>query len=80
MNEPTDADTACSTTFSAFHPLAIEDVIGHVQRPKIESYNHTGDACKQGYFYMVIHGPDVATFKENCAPKSSTCSCRSATS
>ncbi len=39
-----------------FHPLAIEDSINRAQRPKIESYNHVGDACRQGYFYMVIHG------------------------
>jgi magnesium transporter len=52
-----------------FHPLAIEDTIGYSQRPKIESYNHIGDACQQGYFYMVIHGPDLATFREKVRTK-----------
>ena len=69
MNQPSDEEYGLLDDVFGFHPLAIEDVIGHVQRPKIESYNHTGDACKQGYFYMVIHGPDLATFKENLRTK-----------
>jgi len=69
MKQPTDEEYGLLDDVFGFHPLAIEDVIGHVQRPKIESYNHTGDACKQGYFYMVIHGPDLATFKENLRTK-----------
>src|SRR6185295_2608965 len=52
-----------------FHPLAIEDAINLAQRPKIESYNHVGDRCHQGYFYMVIHGPDLDTFKEHLRTK-----------
>jgi magnesium transporter len=47
-----------------FHPLAIEDSISRAQRPKIESYNHVGDACQQGYFYMVIHGVDPTSAKK----------------
>jgi magnesium transporter len=69
MNEPTDAEYELLDSVFGFHPLAIEDVIGHVQRPKIESYNHTGDSAKHGYFYMVIHGPDLATFKEHLRTK-----------
>jgi magnesium transporter len=69
MNEPTDEEYGLLDDVFGFHPLAIEDVIAHVQRPKIESYHHTGDTCKQGYFYMVIHGPDLATFKENLRTK-----------
>ncbi|MGE5612297.1 MAG: magnesium/cobalt transporter CorA, partial [Bacillota bacterium] len=38
-------------------------------RPKIESYNHVGDACQQGYFYMVIHGPDQETLREHLQTK-----------
>src|SRR5206468_7719269 len=34
-----------------------------------ESYQHTGDSCKQGYFYMVIHGPDLQTFREKLRTK-----------
>jgi magnesium transporter len=66
---PTDQEYALLDDVFAFHPLAIEDVIATVQRPKIESYNHTGDACRQGYFYMVIHGPDLETFKEKLRTK-----------
>jgi len=52
-----------------FHPLTIEDTMQYSQRPKIESYNHVGDAFKQGYFYMVIHGPDQETFRERLQTK-----------
>src|SRR4051812_21828709 len=63
MLKPTDEDYGLLDEVFGFHPLAIEDVIQAVQRPKIESYNHVGDANKQGYFYMVIHGPDLESFK-----------------
>src|SRR4051794_36994657 len=46
-----------------FHPLAIEDVISHVQRPKLESFPAPGDAAGQPYFYLVVHAPDVETFR-----------------
>jgi magnesium transporter len=54
--KPEDEEYALLDDVFGFHPLAIEDSINRAQRPKIESYNHVGDACKQGYFYMVIHG------------------------
>jgi magnesium transporter len=69
MNKPTDEEVALLDDIFGFHPLAIEDTIQYVQRPKIESYNHIGDACKQGYFYMVIHGPDLETFREDLRTK-----------
>lgn len=69
MSAPTDEELSLLDDVFGFHPLAIEDVIQYSQRPKIESYNHLGDACKQGYFFMVIHGPDLATFKENLRTK-----------
>src|SRR3954470_8634804 len=69
INKPTEEEYGLLDEVFGFHPLAIEDVIGNVQRPKIESYNHIGDACQQGYFYMVIHGPDLATFKEHLRTK-----------
>jgi len=56
MEKPEDEDYALLDDVFGFHPLAIEDSINRAQRPKIESYNHVGDACQQGYFYMVIHG------------------------
>jgi len=64
MERPTEAEIALLDDVFGFHPLAIEDTTQYSQRPKIESYNHIGDACQQGYFYMVIHGPDQETFRE----------------
>jgi magnesium transporter len=69
MVEPTDDELILLDEIFGFHPLAIEDTIQYQQRPKIESYNHIGDACRQGYFYMVIHGPDLNTFRENLRTK-----------
>jgi magnesium transporter len=59
MEKPEDEDYALLDEVFGFHPLAIEDSINRSQRPKIESYNHVGDACRQGYFYMVIHGAEA---------------------
>jgi magnesium transporter len=69
MNEPTDEEYGLLDDVFGFHPLAIEDTIAYNQRPKIEQYNHTGDTCREGYFYMVIHGPDLETFKEKLQTK-----------
>ncbi len=65
ISQPTDEEYGVLDDVFGFHPLAIEDVIRDMQRPKIESYNHVGDSCQQGYFYMVIHGPDLETFKDH---------------
>jgi magnesium transporter len=59
IQKPEDEDYAILDEVFGFHPLAIEDSINRSQRPKIESYNHVGDACQQGYFYMVIHGAEA---------------------
>src|SRR5260221_13631770 len=64
MMNPTDEEYALLDEVFGFHPLAIEDSIHYSQRPKIESYQHLGDVCKTGDFYMVIHGPDLERFKE----------------
>ncbi|HEX8322411.1 MAG TPA: magnesium/cobalt transporter CorA [Tepidisphaeraceae bacterium] len=69
MLKPTDEEIALLDEVFGFHPLAIEDTINYVQRPKIESYNHVGDACRAGYFYMVFHGPDLDSFKEKLRTK-----------
>jgi magnesium transporter len=69
MHQPADEDYAILDDVFGFHPLAIEDTISYNQRPKIESYNHVGDVHNTGYFYMVIHGPDLATFRENVRTK-----------
>jgi magnesium transporter len=52
-----------------FHELAVEDCVTYSQRPKIEHYEHIGDGLGQGYFYMVIHGPDLQTVKSNVRTK-----------
>ena len=69
MLKPTDEEIALLDDVFGFHPLAIEDTINYAQRPKIESYNHVGDACTSGYFYMVFHGPDLETFREKLRTK-----------
>jgi magnesium transporter len=69
MKDPSQEELGLLDEVFGFHPLAIEDTIGHAQRPKIESYAHTGDKCKQGYFYMVIHGPDMETFRQKLRTK-----------
>src|SRR3954454_18158020 len=69
MSKPTDEEYALLDEVFGFHPLAIEDTLNYMQRPKIESYDHVGDGCHEGYFYMVFHGPDLETFKENLRTK-----------
>lgn len=69
MDQPSEEDLCLLDDVFGFHPLAIEDTISYQQRPKIESYNHVGDAHNTGYFYMVIHGPDLRTFKDNVRTK-----------
>ena len=65
MDHPSEQDYSLLDDVFGFHPLAIEDTIQYNQRPKIESYNHVGDTCSAGYFYLVIHGPDLETFREH---------------
>lgn len=69
MDHPTEEELAILDDVFGFHPLAIEDTIQYNQRPKIESYNHVGDLHNQGYFYLVIHGPDLKTFREKLRTK-----------
>src|SRR5687768_3168415 len=69
MLKPTDEEIGLLDDVFGFHPLAIEDTINYAQRPKVESYNHVGDACRKGYFYMVFHGPDLETFREKVRTK-----------
>ncbi len=54
---PTDAEYTFLKDLFGFHPLAVEDVIHEVQRPKLESYAMVGDRLKTDYFFLVIHGP-----------------------
>src|ERR1700744_4816396 len=57
VSAPTESDYALLKDLFGFHPLAIEDVIHEVQRPKLESYALVGDKLKEDYFFLVIHGP-----------------------
>jgi magnesium transporter len=59
LSGPTEAEYALLKDLFAFHPLAVEDVIQEVQRPKLESYAMVGDKLKTDYFFLVIHGPDL---------------------
>src|SRR3954470_16656308 len=79
--QPDDADLKLLADVFHFHPLAIEDSVEYTQRPKIEQYQHVhegpdvpttntttstnGAAPGNGYFYMVFHGPDLETFRQN---------------
>jgi len=56
---PVESEFALLKDLFGFHPLAIEDVIHEVQRPKLESYAMVGDSLKTDYFFLVIHGPDL---------------------
>lgn len=69
MEKPTQEELGLLDEVFGFHPLAIEDVSQYVQRPKIEHYNHGGDAVHNGYFFMVIHGPDVDSFRHHVRTK-----------
>jgi magnesium transporter len=64
ITQPTDEEYALLDDVFGFHPLAIEDTMQYSQRPKIESYNHIGDVFRHGYFFMVIHGPDLEQFRQ----------------
>jgi len=69
MSKPTDEELYLLDEVFGFHPLAIEDSIQYSQRPKIEPYRHTGEVCNESYFYMVIHGPDLETFRDQLRTK-----------
>jgi magnesium transporter len=69
MSSPTDDELALLDDVFGFHPLAIEDSIKYAQRPKIEPYRHVGQHCTEPYYYMVIHGPDLDTFREHMRTK-----------
>jgi magnesium transporter len=59
VSAPAESDYALLRDLFGFHPLAVEDVVREVQRPKLESYAVVGDRLKQDYFFLVIHGPDL---------------------
>jgi magnesium transporter len=70
IEAPTESDVAILRDVFGFHPLTIEDSVTYTQRPKIELYtdsNATGAAGN--YFYLVFHGPDLDTFKQNLRTK-----------
>jgi magnesium transporter len=68
MEAPSDAEVELLCDTFIFHPLAIEDSVTYTQRPKVELYKDDGGPAGR-YFYMVFHGPDLATFRENVRTK-----------
>jgi len=44
FSAPVESEYALLKDLFGFHPLAIEDVIHEVQRPKLESYAMVGDS------------------------------------
>jgi magnesium transporter len=62
---PTEDEYALLKDLFGFHPLAIEDTVREVQRPKLESYALVGDKLKTDYFFLVIHGPDLTPDPES---------------
>jgi len=69
MESPNDLEVELLAEVFKFHPLAIEDSLKYAQRPKIEDYTMNDPGCEFPYYYMVFHGPDVETFKENLRTK-----------
>jgi magnesium transporter len=61
ISEPTVEDGRLLADVFHFHPLSVEDALSVVQFPKIESY--------PGYLYIVLHGIDVASGKEEFATR-----------
>jgi magnesium transporter len=47
LNEPTQEEIQLLTTEFNFHPLAIEDCLEYVQRPKLDYY--------EGYHFLILH-------------------------
>jgi len=69
MENPSAEELSLLEKVFHFHPLAIEDATHRAQRPKLEDYTQVEDVCQHGYYYMVIHGPDLETFKEHLQTK-----------
>jgi magnesium transporter len=69
MENPSAEELSLLEKVFQFHPLAIEDATHRAQRPKLENYTQVADVCQHGYYYMVIHGPDLETFKEDLQTK-----------
>jgi magnesium transporter len=65
MEDPTDGELDLLRSIFNFHPLALEDTRGHLQRPKVEGYfwHEPKPDQEPDYFYIVMHGPDLETFK-----------------
>ncbi|UHA59535.1 magnesium/cobalt transporter CorA [Metabacillus litoralis] len=55
FQEPTDDEVKKLSSFFHFHPLAIEDCLEFVQRPKMDFYDH--------YFFVVIHSINQRTLE-----------------
>jgi magnesium transporter len=55
FHEPTDEESNLLAEFFHFHPLAIEDCLEYVQRPKLDFYEQ--------YLFIVLHAIDQKTLE-----------------
>ncbi len=69
MQKPDENELKLLSEVFHFHPLAIQESMAYAQRPKIENYAQPDSTCPHGYFYMVIHGPDLETFRHKLRTK-----------
>ena len=59
IQKPTQKDIQFLEKNFSFHPLAIEDCMTSIQRPKIDSYN--------GYLFIVLHAAILAAHKDKAS-------------
>lgn len=55
FHEPTDEEAKLLADFFQFHPLAIEDCLEYVQRPKLDFYEQ--------YLFIVLHSINQKTLE-----------------
>lgn len=70
LEAPSESELSILRDVFQFHPLAIEDSVTFTQRPKIEHYSaEHADASGTEYCYVVVHGPDLDTFRQKLRTK-----------
>src|SRR5436853_4891657 len=70
MEAPTEAEMSLLSDVFQIHPLAIEDIRHHLQRPKVEGYRRNGHT--EGafdYFYIVVHAPNQERMRAHDCPE-----------
>lgn len=69
LEAPSESEVKLLSEVFQFHPLAIEDSVTYTQRPKIEMYHDSVDRAAGDHFYLVFHGPDLETFRQQLRTK-----------